>query len=445
MTQQDVFQLEQGVRLILSVIERYHVRQEEREKRDDTVDDITRWKHEHGLLPLLFPSVNSAERQKSPLLGGTVAPIGADGDRDHVLQEKEKPAERREDKGSFEITNEEIKKMSKSIKGKFFTQGFAVCWRTRPCGKNSYTYQVRFQRDGYNIQFHDKKKENLKPRFLEELHKQTLIRQDQQREVPTFFGPFANYYFEKFRKVRVAAETYKNDCFRLNRYIIPAFEGKTVMDITPTSCQKLLDRITAEGKGKTADEVFSLMNGIFNCAIKHHFIQFNPLDTVVHIQHDRKNGVPLSPTEERAFVEIIRSTDYAVPFAVILYTGLRPCEYQSARIEGSFIVALNCKRKTRRVEYKKIPLSPMLRPYLADVDVLEMPKPYVMAKQLKKIFPHHSLKDLRTTFNTRCKELHVADTARKAFMGHSQGSRLDDTYTKPSDEFLLQEGEKINY
>ena len=60
-------------------------------------------------------------------------------------------------------------------------------------------------------------------------------------------------------------------------------------------------------------------------------------------------------------------------FAVGLYTGMRPNEYETARLEGDFIVAVNSKRKNGKVEYKKIPITPMLKPYLigAYTDVSE--------------------------------------------------------------------------
>jgi hypothetical protein len=35
-------------------------------------------------------------------------------------------------------------------------------------------------------------------------------------------------------------------------------------------------------------------------------------------------------------------------FALALYTGLRPNEYNTAKIEGNFIVAVNSKRKNKR-------------------------------------------------------------------------------------------------
>lgn len=49
-----------------------------------------------------------------------------------------------------------------------------------------------------------------------------------------------------------------------------------------------------------------------------------------------------------------------------LYTGLRPNELYTAKIEGNFIVAINSKRKNRKLEYKKIPISKMLKPYIAN-------------------------------------------------------------------------------
>ncbi len=428
MKEQDVQALENAARLIISVLERAHLdeeQQEERHKKFAVVDSLT---------------TNREFWQR----GGKLAPMGDVGERDALLQEKEKPAEGREDKGSFYITTEEIKKMSKTIKGKFYTQGFAVCWRKRPSGKNSYTYQVRFQRDGYNIQFHEKVKDNLKPRFLAELQKRILEKQEEGYGVPSAFDRFARYYFERFRKIKVSKKTYDGDLGRLEKHIIPFFGDKRLKAITPSDCQRLLADILAEGKGKTADEVYCLMNGIFTCAIKHHIIQYNPLDIVVHIKHQREHGSALTKTEERLLLSTYRGTMYEIPFAVALYTGMRPNEYESARIEGGLIVCINSKRKNRKVEYKRIAISPMLEPYLANVESLTFPVPGTMREKIKAVLPNHKLYDLRTTFNTRCKECGVAEPARMEYMGHSLGE-LGNAYTDLSDEFLLLEGKKLKY
>lgn len=121
---------------------------------------------------------------------------------------------------------------------------------------------------------------------------------------------------------------------------------------------------------------------------------------------------------------------------------MRPNELSSVRVEGDFIVAVNSKRKNRKVEYKKIPIIPALRYYLQGLTALP---PFSLPKLryfLRKILPDHKLYDLRTTFYSRCKEFGVADAARDEFVGHSLGA-LGNAYTDLSDEFLLQEGKKL--
>lgn len=109
-------------------------------------------------------------------------------------------------------------------------------------------------------------------------------------------------------------------------------------------------------------------------------------------------------------------------FAVGLYTGLRPNEYYSAKIQGDFIVAINSKRKNGKVEYKKIPITPMLEPYLQGVSKLTFYVQNRIRERFHKVLPNNKLYDLRTTFYTRCQECGVADVARNEFVWHSLGA-----------------------
>ena len=139
-----------------------------------------------------------------------------------------------------------------------------------------------------------------------------------------------------------------------------------------------------------------------------------------------------------------RNTKFQALFALALYTGLRPNEYSSAKINGEFIIAINSKRKNKKVEYKRIPITKMLAPYLTNITEFEFPSETVMRNKIKAILPNHILYDLRTTFYTRCKECGIADAARDEFVGHSLGS-LGNAYTDLSDEYLLKEAEKFCY
>ena len=143
-------------------------------------------------------------------------------------------------------------------------------------------------------------------------------------------------------------------------------------------------------------------------------------------------------------LESVKGTPQELMFAVALYTGLRPAEYQTATIDGDFIKARNLKRKDGKVEYKKIPISPMLKPYLSGVDKLEFSSVKTIRNQFNRTLPNHKLYDLRTTFYTRCQECGVAEVATKTFVGHALGG-MADTYTDLSDDFLKAEGMKLSY
>ena len=74
-------------------------------------------------------------------------------------------------------------------------------------------------------------------------------------------------------------------------------------------------------------------------AIAHNVITQNPLSVVVIEKHQCKHGKALTKTEEKQLLDSTKGTKYEIIFALGLYTGLRPNEYETARVEGAFIVA----------------------------------------------------------------------------------------------------------
>lgn len=346
--------------------------------------------------------------------------------------------------GFLKFTDKEILKMPKNLRNTFRAEGCTVHYRKRIRGKNSCSYEARYKRNGYNLSVSAPNLQALKIRFIAVLNateKQSA--QPAMQGVPQTFHEFASYFIETFWRRTVTAGTYKNEMNRYKNHIQPRFGSLPIKSITPGMCQELLDGITARGLGKTADEVHGRLNQIFEAAIKHGLIKYNPLDIVIFIPHECEHGKALTKDEERKLLAATAGTPWQLMFAVALYTGLRPNEFATARIEGGFIVAVNSKRKTRKVEYKKIPITPMLRPYLEGVQELHFYVPQRMREKFRAILPGHSLKDMRETFNTRCIECGVSETARKKFMGHSLGA-LGNAYTDLSDEYLISEGNKLN-
>ncbi len=346
----------------------------------------------------------------------------------------------------IKFTSKELLQMPKAFRKEFRADGCTAHVQKRKSGKKGVLYEIRYRRNGYNISVSSVSLEEAKRKFIEALKTAEKVEKGASaHSVPSTFHAFATYHFENYRIKKVAANTYKNDMNRYKRYLQPYFGEMPLGKITPTHCQKLLEEIGATGRGKTVDEIHSLMNIIFKAAILHGLMPRNPLDVVLHQEHERQHGKALTKEEEKKLLGAFEGTKLLVPFAVALYTGMRPNEYPTARIDGRFIVAVNSKRKTKKVEYKKIPITPMLRPYLEGFEgPLKFPCYKTMLDRFNAVLPEHIPYDMRTTFYSRCKECGVADAARDEFVGHSLG-KLGNAYTDLSDEFLLREGEKFKY
>ncbi len=258
---------------------------------------------------------------------------------------------------------------------------------------------------------------------------------------PTF-DEFAQYYFDTFRKRKVTPYTFQKDMARYRAHILPTIGDIPLNELKPDSIQILLD--TLENRPKTAHEIFTLINVICKMAIKHHYITQNPCDVLILPDYEKQHGKALSRDEEKRLLAITADTAFQTIFAVALYTGMRPNEYKTARIENGFIVARNSKQKDGKEHTKRIPICPMLAPYLKSITRI----PYIPIKRLRyalhDYLPAHKLYDFRTTFYTRCQECGVTDLARKLFVGHSLGT-LQTAYTDVSDDYLIAEAQKLNY
>lgn len=349
----------------------------------------------------------------------------------------------------FTFTNQELTKMPLQFRKEYRIDGSVVRCRKRPTGLNKFTYEMRYRRDGYNVTATAKSLEECKAKFLEKLKE--ADKQEKSQGSQTLFKNFALYYFETFKKRKVAEATYKADCSRLNNLILPRFGNKDLKAITPGDCQTLIDSLIKQGKSKSAEEVHGLLNQIYKGAIKHGYVTQNPLDLVIRSKHEREHGTALTLEKEAQFIKMLEGDKYAPLFITALYTGMRPNEYEHAEFKDGFLITINSKRKNKKVEYKKIPLHPMFEPYVTSAfieDFNELKKTEV--NTLRRYFCRNfeniasKLYDLRTTFFTRCEMCGVAEPARNEFVGHSGGT-LKDTYTDLPDNYLQKEAQKIRY
>lgn len=363
-------------------------------------------------------------------------------------------------KGFLNFTEKEILKMPKPFRKIFRVDGNKAHVRKRADGRYKCSFEIRYAKKPYNkhpISASGATLEIAKARFIEKLNNY-VPQDDTAPTVPKDFHEFAMYWLEKIHKRKVKEKTYDHDIKLYNRHIKERFAKFKVKDVHMAIIQDLLDN--APGKGKTAKDLHSILKQILDCAVKHGLIKLNPIGMCFLDDYEQKHGVAISFEEERKLDNAYKGTEWEIPFAVARYTGLRPCEYLSAAIEGNFIKAQNGKRKDGKVEFKYIPITPMLKPYLQNVIELNMPKPRVLNNRFKKVLPNHQLYDMRTTFETRCDQCKIEDKAIGLMMGNkigknnnADGNKLKKAYTDKNDpdyfknllEYLYLEGQKFKY
>lgn len=340
------------------------------------------------------------------------------------------------------FTQQEVNLMPKTFRKEFRVEGCTAHVRKKQNSKNSFSYEIRYRRNGYNVCASATTIEEAKQKFIEKLKE--VDSKKALTAIPTKFDAFAQHFFENYYKEKVVKSTFQNVTVIYKNHIKNYFKNADIRQIHPIDCKKMLDAIKAKGYGKTADEAHSILNQIFKLAIGYGIIQQNPLTVVPHRQHERQNGKRLTIEEEHKLLKESAGKFKSI-FAMYLYAGIRPCEIKTVRIEEPFVICQNAKQKERKYVEKKIPITSNLRKYLVPQDIEHTPKLDTIRAEFNRIVPGHTLKDCRRTFNSHCKECGVNEDVRKLFMGHSLGGKVEMAYTEFTDEFLLKEAAKLVY
>lgn len=339
----------------------------------------------------------------------------------------------------LKFTEKEISQMPKNVRKLMRIGGYTVHARKRQTGRYRHSIEIRYRKNGYNISVSATTEEEVKRRFLARMA--DAIPQDECFPViPTKFDAFAVYWFENFHQAKVIPKTYRNNYSLYCRHIREKLKSYPVRRITPMMLKNLLSSLP--GNGKTEEDVRSILNQILDTAVSHGLIKINPLVMIVNTTHERESGVELTREEEFILMQRTKGTPYEISFALMLYAGLRPCEFETAYVQGNFIVSVNSKRKGGKIEYKKIPIISFLRMRIEGSTKLITRSSYSVSRYFHSILPNHTMKDLRKTFSTQCANCHVEFYAREKMLGHSCG-KLDKTYTGNLDKYLLEEAQKL--
>lgn len=361
-----------------------------------------------------------------------------------TLAEHEDSDTRRTTTGYLHLTQKEIAEMPKNFRKEFIALGCVCRVTKRPSGKRNYCYECRYRRNGYNVSVSSTNPEEAKEKFIEKL-KEALKNGTTQKKSAMSFENIAEEWFAH-RKSRIVEGTYKHYYSYYSRYILPKLKDLAIDKIRTSDLDEIMQCII--DKGRVYEDTRSILNQIFNYAIHNGIITHNPTTLIPFIRAEREHGDALSYEEELSLIAALNTPKYEKykqPILAMLFFGLRPCELNDAKIEGKMMIARNRKRKNGKIEYKKIPLSPVAtRFYDPNIPCT----PCCVDNQLRVIFnslvPNHKLYDLRHTFASRC-QMFVRQEIVEIWLGDSPERIIGNTYTHFPDSFMIEEMQKVDY
>lgn len=351
------------------------------------------------------------------------------------------------------FSEEDISKMPRKFRKTFRTNKQTAHIRRRENG----VYEIRMQQNGYRISASAKFLDLAKERFIKKLHAYAEHGAPEARERARNAPPVASYtvaeyalhYIETFKRPNVCKRYYLNLQGLVRRHI-ERFFGRTLMrDITATACQRLLNELSEEGKGRTVEDIKSLLSWICAAAVADRIL---PADITARLQtvpHRRTVGKSIPREYIRAFLSHEPQNRAELCLRLLIYTGMRPCELSALTFDGAgFVTITTAKRKKWETQdTRRIPLHPALLPYLAEIRAA-LPVALVMLERaFRKHFPpDYRLYDLRHTFTTIAQQAHCYKAWVDYVTGHkANGNTTDRVYTHWEDSWQTAEMAKIEF
>ena len=338
--------------------------------------------------------------------------------------------------------------MDKNFKKIFIANGLVAHIRTRKCGINGITYDIRFRSQGYNITSTSKNLQEAKADFLrktrpEEIEKYKL--KPSQRKHSTknaFYTIFQEWLSLKHgdigeKAIKRFASNFNNLPEEL-RYM-------SILEIRAID----LDKVLKDVKPRKYEELRTLFNGIFKYAVASGLIQNNPVALIKFKRAERQTRGALSEDEIKAFLGRVKAAKYDSirQFAYVLYFfGLRPCEIdEETHREGDFLIARNRKRKNGKIDYKKIPIPTQAqglidwdKPLTTDLHRLKI------NDIMKELLADKTAYCLRHTFATICQQ-YIRPDIVDIWMGDSPTRLVGRVYTHFPDKFMREQMDLVEF
>lgn len=318
--------------------------------------------------------------------------------------------------------------------------------RQRPNG----VYEIRCQVKGHSISVSSKNKQTAQMLFDEQIKARLNLVYENGRQVkkivhsPKETMDFAVQWYETVKKpsMKEKSLTLMNTLFKyLKRYL----DGKRFVDITLMNLQDFINGIINDGHVVMAKHVKVFIGEFINACIASEHMNQNPAKLIKLPTHQPKRGVPLNREEES--ILLADKEPFHSCFALMLYTGCRIGELFSIRQDGDFLEVLKSKqRKGMPDTWRRIPIVPILKRAGFDIHNVAKTTQPLLTKEFKLLLPAHHPHELRHTFITRAQECGVPREVVSVWVGHTPDKTMTSkVYTHFGDEFMLKEGQKVDY
>ncbi len=419
MEQRDMDALEAAAKMIISVIERARIHQEDAEER------VRAFRLQVTENAIAFPSAPTS-----------APPSEEDNTSKKVMVVK--------------FTEQEISKMSNTFKRQFIANGLAARVIKRKSGKSGICYEIRYRSNGYHVTASSTDLAEAKRKFIA---KTTPAEIEKYRVEVGVSG------MTKFSKLFEEWISYKESTRSINPKGLESY--KTDFNSLPERLKKMpvknirvgmLTDVMRDVKPRKYEDLRTLFNGIFKYAVASGIISHNPVALIPFIRAERKNRGAIKKEDLYKFLrrielpefERIRQSGY-----LMYFFGLRPCEIdKDTRREGDFLITRNRKRKGGKIEYKKIPIPKQAEGLIDWGDKLTFgASDKTRYKLFTKLFTfgQYTAYNLRHTFSTLCQEAHVAQEVVEVWLGDSPQRLIGKVYTHFSDEFMRGEMDRVYF
>lgn len=333
--------------------------------------------------------------------------------------------------------------MSKKFQKEYLISGGKVAHVRK---KENGSYEIRYRRDGINISVSSKDIGTAKEKFIKKFTEVTTRGQRQN----ALFVEYSKQWLEVVKKPQIKDVTYQAYQRSLENYVYGSFGQKMVREIRPLDVQRVINELTERGLYRSAGHIYVVLKALFDFAVAEDVILKSPMALIKKPRYEVNHGRALTASEEREFIKTLTAgtSRYKYAFLLMLFTGIRRSELATVEISGPWVIVVTSKtRKGMEAKVRKIPISPMLEPFIPFMSKenlnISVEK---LTKKITNFLPGHHLHDLRHTFITRCQECGVSRELTSLWAGHQADTSMTSlVYTHFSEEYQLKEIKKLRY